>query len=958
MNGLQVPVSTYRVQFTRDFRFVDCRDLVPYLHELGVGALYSSPRFRPRRGSSHGYDVTNPARVNSELGTDEEFDDLCEKLRHYQMGLILDIVPNHMSASHENTWWMDVLENGPGSLYAGFFDIDWKPVTSKTALLLEDKVLLPVLGDLYGTVLNNGELTLQLDENGLFVRYYERRFPLDPRSYEPVLDRCLNYMTGWFGPDHATVQILRRLKMVVEAIPPRTTTKPAEVRRRRKLSRSVKERLFQLYRDDHEVRLGIDSVLRELCDTSGNPESADLLDAILDRQGYRLAHWKIACEEINYRRFFDINDLVRLRVEDEEVFRIMHEPIVALVKEGKVTGLRVDHVDGLYDPQGYLEALQSGLGAPLSGEGFYVVVEKVLGRGETLPDGWRTCGTTGYDFLNVINDVFVVPEGLNSMEETYAAFTGDEMPFSEHCYARNKQVMWQLFAGEVHVLGDHLATLAAGDRQARDIPPSELMNALVETTACLPVYRTYVRDSEMDKRDREYLELTLALARRRSAAHGANSAAFDFLDRLLHLEPAPYARQQKPEWLSFVMRWQQFTCPVMAKGLEDTAFYAHNCLISRNEVGGDPLRAVPPHSLADLHGFLRARREHWPYSMNATSTHDTKRSEDVRARINVLSEMPEEWANRLSRWSRWNKACKTSVGGTLVPTPSEEVLIYQTLLGAWPLDSNESETFLERIEAFLVKAAREAKTFSDWLYPNAAHEGALISFVQEILVPSTKNRFLRDFLRFQRRIAYHGALNSLSQLLIKITAPGIPDFYRGTEVWNLSLVDPDNRRPVDYAASIQLLDDLRRLETGNRQRLLRGLITHWKDGRVKFYLTDKALDFRRANSDVFLHGDYLPVEAAGSGRDNVIAFCRVRNGTWALTVAPRWTSQLAPAGKAPLGEAVWSDTRLRLPPNAPKDWLDVFSGERSGVQCREDGPDCLFVSDVFGRLPFALLTNV
>lgn len=954
---LDAPISTYRVQFTRDFRFVDCRDLVAYLHDLGIGALYSSPRFRPRRGSSHGYDVTHPGRVNSELGTDEEFDDLCEKLRHYGMGLILDIVPNHMAASHENAWWMDVLENGPASPYAKFFDIDWRPAMSKAALLLKDKVLLPVLGDLYGNVLENGELTLHLDETGLFVRYYERRFPLDPCSYGPILEQCLDRMAQNLSPDHRAIGELRTLVAELEEVPPRTSSQPADVDRRRDLSASIKQRLFRSYRDDLEVRLSMEAALRELCDTGNRPESADSLHSILSRQGYRLAHWKVAYEEINYRRFFDINDLVRLRVEDEDVFRIRHEPIVQLIREGKVTGLRVDHIDGLHDPEGYLDRLQQELGKDENGSSFYVVVEKVLGRSERLPVHWAACGTTGYDFLNVLNDVFICPEGLRSLEETYGTFTGDGTPFAELCYARNKQVMWKLFAGEVHALGSYLAALAAQDRQARDIPLSELMQALVETTACLPVYRTYLRGLALDLQDREYLERTLELARRRSPANGVNAAAFNFLERLLLLEPPSYNRDQKADWLGFVMRWQQFTGPVMAKGLEDTAFYVHNCLISRNEVGGDPLREAPPHSLADFHGCLRERREYWPYSMNTTSTHDTKRSEDVRARVNVLSELPQEWKKRLQRWNRWNRGVKTIVNGVEVPTPSEEVLIYQTLLGAWPMEATEITDFIERLKAFLTKAAREAKTHSGWLNPNEVHENALIRFVEQILVREEGNRFLPDFLKFQERIAFHGALNSLSQVLLKITVPGVPDFYQGMEVWNLSLVDPDNRRPVDYASRIALLADLRKRESDDSRRLLRSLVAGWKDGRIKLYLTDKALDFRRAHSDVFLQGDYVPVEAAGPGQHNLIAFIRRHGETWSLTVTPRWTTQMCSPKNAPLGERAWSDTRLLLPAGAPRRWRNVFTGGILENQHGQQGLDNLRVSDILRSLSVALLTN-
>jgi (1->4)-alpha-D-glucan 1-alpha-D-glucosylmutase len=953
-----VPISTYRVQFTRDFRFVDCRELVAYLHELGIGDLYSSPRFRPRRGSSHGYDVTHPGRVNSELGTDEEFDDLCEKLKRYGMGLLLDIVPNHMAASHENAWWMDVLENGPGSPYAQFFDIDWRPATAKAAFLLEDKVLLPVLGDLYGNVLDNGELTVHLDESGFFVRYYERRFPLDACSYTPILELCIDRIAGQVSANDPAIDELRQIETLVDALPPRTATETASVAYRREVSQSVKRRMFRLYRDQLDVRLAIDAALRDLSDIKGRAERADYLDRILAAQGYRLAHWKIAYEEINYRRFFDINDLVRLRVEDEEVFRTRHEPILQLIKEGKVTGLRIDHIDGLHDPESYLSRLRAELGCGPAPADCYVIVEKVLGRGELLPNHWRACGTTGYDFLNVLNDVFVHPDGLRSLEECYADFTGDQAPFAEVCYARNKQVMWKLFAGEVHALGHHLGLLAAQDRQARDVPLSELVSALVEVTACLPVYRTYIRGFTVDERDRQYIQRTVDLARRRTAGKNVSASVFDFLMRVLLVEPPSYAQDQKQEWLRFVMRWQQFTGPVMAKGLEDTAFYAHNCLISRNEVGGDPLREGPPHSRADLHGFLSDRREYWPYSLNATSTHDTKRSEDVRARINVLSELPGEWRMSLRRWSRWNRTQKRKIGDKQVPTPAEEVLIYQTMLGAWPLDPGEVSGFAERLRCFLVKAAREAKDHSGWLRPNPAHEDALVGFVESILAPAASNRFLRDFLRFQERLASHGVLNALSQVLIKITAPGVPDIYQGTELWDLSLVDSDNRRPVDYRKRMALLEELRRRETANRSELLSEMVSDWKDGRIKLYLTDKALDFRRAHAEVFLRGDYFPVQAAGEKQDHVIAFCRRHEGSWVLTVAPRWTTQLTSARRAPFGEHAWRDTTLRLPEGSPLVWQDVLTGMSVKARKSDDGGYVVKVGDILSWFPVALLTNV
>jgi (1->4)-alpha-D-glucan 1-alpha-D-glucosylmutase len=892
--------------------------------------------------------VASPLRVNSELGTDEEFDDLCSKLRHYGLGLVLDIVPNHMAASHENPWWMDVLENGPSSPYAHYFDIEWHPVISKAAFLQENKVLLPVLGDLYGNVLDRHELSLGLDETGFFLRYYERKIPLDPASYGAVLDVCLDRMLRDLGPDHDAIAEVQLVRQRASSLPAGTATELQSIAQRIDKARSVKKRIFKLYRDHLESRIAIDAALHELS------ESPHRLHALLERQAYRLAYWKIAFEEINYRRFFDINDLVCLRVEEEDVFGARHHIIFQLISEGKVTGLRVDHVDGLYDPDAYLARLQAAAGQVAAEHPVYVVVEKILGRTEELPRTWKTCGTTGYDFLNALNGLLIDAGGLRNIEATYARFTGHSESFAEVCYARNKQVMAALFVAEVQALGHHLGRLAAQDWQARDVPLSELISALVETTACLPIYRTYIRSPEVSRRDRDCLERTLELARQRTSDSEIGDPAFHFLRKVLFLEPSSSYTQLQAEYLRFVMRWQQFTGPVMAKGLEDTAGYVHNSLISMNEVGCDSLREEPPLNVAGFHHFLQERSIHWPHSMNASSTHDTKRTEDVRARINVLSELSREWEKCLFRWRRLNQHLKTEVDGVAVPAPGEEVLLYQTLLGAWPFDSSEEPAFIKRVQEFLTKAVREAKTYSSWVRQNVAHEDALSRFAEDIF-RADPDVFRQDFLRFQRKIAWYGALNSLSQLLIKITAPGVPDFYQGCELWDLSLVDPDNRRPVDFRKRIQMLEDLRKRHSDKPSNLVREMLSSWQDGRVKLYLIDRALDFRRVHAEVYLGGSYTPMDAYGAKSANVCAFARHKGLRWCLTAVPRLTTQLAPLGRLPLGKAAWQDTVLQLPEGAPDSWQNVLTGERVLATQASDGRRILALADVFKRFPVALL---
>ena len=948
MTPAKAPLSTYRVQFHKDFRFLDCRDIVPYLHALGIGALYSSPRFRARRGSEHGYDVASPLRVNSELGTDEEFDDLCTKLRNYGLGLILDIVPNHMSASHENPWWTDVLEHGPASPYAHYFDIEWRPVVSKSAFLQEDKVLLPVLGDLYGNILERGEITIDIDETGFFLRYYERKFPLDPATWDPILAAWLERIQRDVKKKREARSTLDQIRKLVQAIPPRTSTIPADVSRRLRDAFTAQQRTFLLYRDHLEARMAIEAVLHEIS------EDKNQLHALLEAQGYRLAFWKIAYEEINYRRFFDINDLVCLRIEEEDVFASRHQVILELLAEGKVTGLRVDHIDGLLDPETYLNRLQTNASRVSAENPVYLIVEKILGRDEELSTDWPTCGTTGYDFLSAVNDLLIDNAGLRDLETVYAEFTAQIQTFSDVCYERNKQVIWQLFTAEAHTLGHHLGRLAAQDWLARDVPMTELLEALVETTACLPIYRTYIRTTSLGDHDRNYINRALTMARRRTSEADIGDPAFEFLRRVLLLQPSGEDPQLLDNYLLFVMRWQQFSGPVMAKGLEDTAGYVHNSLISRNEVGSDPLRNQPPLDIPGFHRFLEQRARLWPHALNSTSTHDTKRSEDVRARLHVLSEVPGEWKQALLRWRRLNQSFKSSVKGLTAPTPEEEVLLYQTLLGSWPLDPAEEEQFPSRIAEFLLKAARESKTYTAWVMPDENHEKALLHFAEKILQPEAQ-AFRRDFLRLQRKLAWHGALNSLSQLLLKITAPGLPDFYQGCELWDFSMVDPDNRRPVDFRQRIQMLEDIRREHSNGSRRFFTQLLKHWQDSRIKLFLSDRALDFRRANASLYQQGDYIPLETFGPHQQSICAFARRLDNQWAITVVPRLTTRLRTTGRWPLGEKAWLDTSIELPADAPDHWHNTLTGETVETSLAHDEHKALALSAVLKTFPCALL---
>ncbi len=935
MPELRIPLATYRIQFSLGFRYLDGRDLVPYLNDLGITDLYSSPRFKARRGSPHAYDVANPTRINSELGTEKEFAELSAKLRAYNMGLVLDIVPNHMAASPENPWWMDVLENGRGSIYARYFAVDWCREVAKARR--RPRILLAILRDLYGKVLESGELSLKLDENGFFVRYYDHRLPLDPKSYRLLLEPSLS-AARTRGDEKAAAELSRLMAGFDEL--PGWDCEDCEERHRGK--ELLKAKLWETYNSVPEMKTHVDEALIAASGIPGVPESFDLLDRILDEQHYRIAFWRTAAEELNYRRFFDITDLVGMRVEDKTVFDARHSEVLRIVANGDITGLRVDHVDGLWDPEQYLAWLrQATVGGNDSGRGcseFYTVAEKILAADEELPPEWHVCGTTGYKFLNWLNALFVDREGLARMDAFYREFTGIGSTMGDVLYASKKKVMQQLFPGEVRALGYHLGRLAAVDRMARDLPFDSLLEALVEVTAWLNVYRTYIRSLAVTERDRGFIERALAAAEK--ALPGSDPEVFAFVRRVLLLEVPRYAEHPQ-DWLGFVMGWQQFTGPCMAKGFEDTACYVYNRLVSQNEVGGGPELADNPPGPEGFHAWNRKRKEHWPHSMIATTTHDTKRSEDVRARINVLPMVADEWAEAVRRWAAMNERHKADLRGAPAPDRNDEYLLYQTLVGAWPLCAEDMPEFRDRIRNYMQKAVREAKVHSDWINPDEGYEEAVLRFVDAVLGESGGNDFLSDFAAFHKRIAPAGAVNSLAQVLLKICSPGVPDFYQGTELWNLSLVDPDNRRPVDFQKRVVMLDEIRRLEGYDLGALLEDITTNWTDGRVKLYTTYKALTFRRQHAELFQTGEYLPIEAPAS----VCAFARRRGEEWAVAVAPR----LVGARQRLLDTGAHGDGRLHLPDGAPAKWRNVFTAEEG---------ESLRFSDLFGKMPVALLEAV
>jgi (1->4)-alpha-D-glucan 1-alpha-D-glucosylmutase len=930
---LRIPVATYRLQFGNGFGFREAAAVVAYLHKLGITDIYASPIFKAKTGSASGYDVTDPLHLNPALGSAEDFRAFVAALKRHDLGLILDIVPNHMAAHPENEWWMDVLENGSCSPRAFYFDIHWDPSPHPD----EDRVILPILGSPYGNALENAELKLTLDAGGFRVSYWDSKLPIDPKTYCAIIAHRLNSGDGdaqgvGNGIASRPRELLLELKALIASLPPRTSTDPREIERRYRDKEILKKRLWDLYCTDEAVRVFLDENIRIFNGEKGEPCSFDLLDNLLAQQAYALSYWRVAREKINYRRFFDISDLVAIRTEDPEVFANTHALVLQLLEEGTATGVRVDHIDGLNDPHGYLARFKDH--APDR----YLVVEKILCGEEVLPSEWPVCGTTGYDFLSAVNSVLADPDGLEPLTAIYARFTKEETDFQKVVYKSKKTVIGLMFTGEVLSLSLQLGVLADHDRSGRDLSPEDLRNALVETTACLSVYRTYVHTFEVVG-DRPVIETAIQQAKQR--APGISEAVFEFLRRVLLLEfPASLDQESRYAWQRFVRRWQQFTGPVMAKGLEDTACYVYNRLISLNEVGGSPT----PGSLAEFHRFNEVRRKSWPLSLNSASTHDTKRSEDVRARIHLLSEIPKAWERRLKRWRTWNARCKPLVGGVPAPAPNDEIFLYQTLLGAWPLELSEVETFRDRLQASLLKSLREAKTHTSWTSPNKGYETAISRFAAAILTPSEGNRFWPDFLEFQRSIAFRGALQSLTQTLLRLISPGIPDAYQGTEVWNFSMVDPDNRRPVEF-------DRLQRMFEGLDGRGIPDLLEKWQDGALKLYLIHKALELRKLHRDLFLQGDYIPLAASGPRENHVIAFARHAGASWIVAVAPRFLMKLSTGCKPPLGRRVWRDTEVCLPENAPLQWSNVLSGEALKLSEARRMPLPL----ILRRFPVALL---
>lgn len=912
-----IPTATYRLQFNHDFTFRQARELVPYLYRLGVSHVYSSPYFQARAESTHGYDIVDHSTLNAAIGSREDYDGFVEALHAHGMGQILDFVPNHMGIGEAlNEWWMDVLENGPSSRYAAYFDIDFDPLKEE----LENKVLLPILGDQYGRVLEAGEFRIEFVDGAFFLHYYDHTLPLNPRSYLHILSPALEKLSG--HSDEFFYLELQSVMTALEHLPVRTSLEPLLVEERAREKEIVKLRLDRLCAGHPEVLDAIRRSITELAGQPGDRRSFDALDELIAAQAYRLAFWRVASEEINYRRFFDINDLAAIRVEMPEVFERAHALVFDLLKSNAISGLRIDHVDGLWDPAAYLQQLQQRYREMFllseDANGLFLLVEKILSGDEQLRADWPVHGTTGYDFTNQVIRLLVDPASQRSMTMTYHRFIGQPIRFSQLVYDKKKLTMELSLSSEVNVLAYSLDRLSEKNRWYRDFTLNALTRAVQEVIASFPVYRTYlVPGQPPTDEDRHVINTAVSAARRKNP--GIERSIFDFLrDILLMRFPENIDDADREAHEQFVMKFQQCTGPIMAKGLEDTAFYIYNRLAALNEVGGEPMEfgATPE----EFHEQCAQRLASHPHSMLTTSTHDTKRSEDVRARIAAISETPDVWRSRLTRWRASTKRFKREVDGEMAPDANEEYLLYQILLGTWQPGERtpeELKAYTQRIQDYMTKAIKEAKVNSSWIQPNEEWDAASRDFIAGLLDPRRSARFLREIEPVAAQVAEIGMINALSQTVLKFTVPGVPDLYQGLETWDDSLVDPDNRRPVDFAKLGKMLDTL------DARSDPAELLANWQDGRIKLFVTQRLLQLRREKAPLFAEGSYVPLPLDGKFADNALAFRRELGETDIVVLVPRLSSQV---GTPPIGEA-WADTHLLWNIQGPRTYVDRFTGK-------------------------------
>ncbi len=902
----------------------------------GWAASTAPPLLKAEKGSTHGYDVVDHGQLNAELGTTEDFEKFADALRAKKLRHLADFVPNHVGiGSGENSWWLDVLENGPSSRYADFFDIEWEP----PATAQQGKLLLPVLGKQFGEEVDGHSIGLQRIGGAFWVTYGDKRFPASPGSYIAPLEQARKALP--LPPGDASIQELESIVAALRHLPPSssgTTRRRAERDREKEV---VKRRLQSLCEATPAVSKAIDDALAAIS------ASSDLLEAFLGLQNYRLCYWRVATEEINYRRFFDINGLAAIRMEDPAVFEAAHALLLDLIEERRITGLRLDHTDGLYDPEGYFQALQGSAREALQRTGvaidepFYLIAEKILEADEQLPRAWAVAGTTGYDFLALVNGLWIDRAAEPALTSLHADFTGSVVDYAEVVYQSKRDVMDGSFSSEIHVLGHALKRIADHNRHARDFTLPALIRTIKEVIAAFPVYRSYVRpDGSRQKTDEAHIRAAVAQAMARNPT--LERSLFDFLGDTLLL------KDHGPATVAFAMRFQQLSGPLMAKGVEDTAFYRYPRLLCLNEVGADPSHfGTDPRA---FHTHNTALLGQWPLSLTCTSTHDTKQSEDVRARLAVLTEIPDEWdrfVHQIDNLARGSAAKDKAQGrGGSLLSGDDVYAFYQALVGVFPFgglsDAVAAREMSERLVAYMRKAVHEAKVHSSWTAPNQAYDDAVEQFVRGALATPEVLATVSEMVSL---IGTHGASNSLAQLALRLASPGVPDLYQGAESWLFKLVDPDNRGPVDHARLAAQLQELKQRGPASPE-LARELIAGFADGRIKLFLTWTGLQLRRQLPDLFLEGSYQPLEASGPASEHVVAFQRRLGSQRLVCAVPRLSRKLAKGKRPwPLGE-VWGDGELTL--TEPGQFRSVFDGgQLSG--------DRLSLSKLFANFPVAWL---
>lgn len=1059
--GKAVPRATYRLQFHNGCGFRDAAAVVPYLHALGISHVYASPVWHARPGSTHGYDVCNHQEFDPALGGGTGWDEFQAALRTFEMGVLLDVVPNHMSTHAENLWWTDILENGPSSPYAKFFDIDWQPGRQE----LDGHVLLPVLGRQYGDSLESGELTVAYESGGLFLRYFDRWLPLDPKTAPLVLAQNLDELRGALVDEPDTLAEYENILTALDHLPPRTTIDPDAVVERQRDKQVIKRRLRELADRCPAVHDFIDRNIRRINGMAGNPTSYDALDQLCAAQVYRLCNWKAAGDEVNYRRFFDINELAALCIEDPDAFYQTHRLVMRLLAEGSAAGLRIDHIDGLYAPEQYLWRLQwsylaeliqcaiNETGEPLAsvhasnaskpppsngaspsapkppsaplgsgpetsvpvilavcqqlgipaprgedwrailgptaelpseadlvgepiqvspstagGNGdipLFVVVEKILGPHEPLPETWPVAGTTGYDFLQMSDGLFLPDDGWRQLKRDYARVINDPTPFEKVAQDSKKLILSVAMAGELQMLAHRLNRISEQHRRTRDFTLNMLRLALREILVCFPVYRIYPGPWGVSDRDRHFVAMAAAMAKRRNPA--IDASVFDFVCDVLLLEhPTGLSPEAIHQRELFAGRFQQVTSPVMAKGIEDTAFYLYGPLLSVNEVGNRP--ETPVVRPAEFHDWNQQRARHYAHAMLGSSTHDTKRSEDVRARLNVLAEVPRLWRAAVQRWMRLNRRRRSEIDGQPAPSRRDEYHFYQSLVGIWPLnDEYERQVLTERMCQYMDKAGHEAKERTSWINPNQPYDRAMRDFVTTVLDTRKENRFLADLRAWQRPVATLGLVNALAELVLRLTSPGFPDIYQGQECWAFRLVDPDNRVPVDFSAHGRLLSELEcMVQEAGLRATARELTSNLADPRTKLFVTWRLLDTRRRFAQLFASSHrYVPLHVAGEKAEHVVAFARLAeenspdSSQGVIIVVPRLVARLIGLDSnydvsplVPCGSAVWGNTTVELPSDIVGTFQDVLT------DVLRESHSALRVAELCEDFPVAVLARV